>query len=56
MQITLENEILWFTQKNIVDILSAVDEKLEVLCTQKEKYKTLKQGLMQKLLSEEVGV
>jgi len=43
-------------QKQIADILSTADEKLEVLRTKKEKYKTLKKGLLQKLLSGEVRV
>ena len=36
--------------------LSTADEKLEVLRAKKEKYKTLKKGLLQKLLSGEVRV
>jgi type I restriction enzyme S subunit len=43
-------------QKQIADILSTVDEKLEVLRAKKEKYETLKKGLLQKLLSGEVRV
>ncbi len=43
-------------QKQIADILSTADEKLEVLRVKKEKYETLKKGLMQKLLSGEVRV
>jgi type I restriction enzyme S subunit len=43
-------------QKQIANILSTADEKLEVLRDKKEKYETLKQGLMQKLLTGEVRV
>jgi type I restriction enzyme S subunit len=43
-------------QKQIADILSAADEKLEVLRAKKEKCETLKKGLLQKLLSGEVRV
>jgi len=43
-------------QKQIVDILSTADEKLEVLRAKKEKYEELKKGLLQKLLSGEVRV
>ncbi|MFK5936810.1 MAG: restriction endonuclease subunit S [Sulfurimonas sp.] len=43
-------------QKQIADILSTADEKLEVLHAKKEKYETLKKGLLQKLLSGEVRV
>ncbi len=43
-------------QKQIADILSTADEKLEVLRAKKEKYEVLKKGLMQKLLSGEVRV
>ena len=43
-------------QKQIADILSAADEKVEVLRAKKEKYETLKKGLLQKLLSGEVRV
>ena len=43
-------------QKQIADILSTVDEKLEVLRAKKEKYKTLKIGLLQKLLSGKIRV
>ena len=38
-------------QKQIANILSTADEKIEVLRAKKEKYETLKQGLMQKLLT-----
>ncbi|WP_321778487.1 restriction endonuclease subunit S [Sulfurimonas sp.] len=41
-------------QKQIADILLTADEKLEVLRAKKEKYETLKKGLLQKLLSGEV--
>ena len=43
-------------QKQIADIVSTADEKLEVLRAKKEKYETLKKGLMQKLLMGEVRV
>lgn len=43
-------------QKQIADILSTADEKSEVLRAKKEKYETLKKGLLQKLLSGEVRV
>jgi len=43
-------------QKQIADILSTADEKLEVLRAKKEKYETLKKGLLQKLLTGEVRV
>ncbi len=43
-------------QKQIADILSTADDKLEVLRAKKEKYQTLKKGLLQKLLSGEVRV
>jgi type I restriction enzyme S subunit len=43
-------------QIQIADILSTADEKVEVLRAKKEKYETLKKGLLQKLLSGEVRV
>ncbi|WP_298691161.1 restriction endonuclease subunit S [uncultured Sulfuricurvum sp.] len=43
-------------QKQIAEILSTTDEKLETLRTKKEAFETLKKGLMQKLLSGEVRV
>lgn len=43
-------------QKQIAEILSTADGKLEVLRAKKEKYETLKKGLLQKLLSGEVRV
>ena len=43
-------------QKQIADILSTADEKLELLRAKKEKYEELKKGLLQKLLSGEVRV
>jgi len=43
-------------QKQIAEILSTTDEKLEVLRAKKEKFETLKKGLLQKLLSGEVRV
>ncbi len=41
-------------QNEIANILSSVDNKLVVLRAKKEKYKTLKKGLLQKLLSGEI--
>ena len=41
-------------QKQIADILSTVDEKLEVLRAKKEKYEKLKIALSQKLLSGKI--
>jgi type I restriction enzyme S subunit len=43
-------------QKQIAEILSTADKKLEVLRAKKEKHETLKKGLLQKLLSGEVRV
>ena len=43
-------------QKQIAQILSTSDEKLEVLRDKKQKYETLKKGLLQKLLSGEIRV
>ena len=43
-------------QNQIAQILSTADEKLELLRAKKEKYETLKKGLLQKLLSGEVRV
>ncbi len=43
-------------QKQIAEILSTADEKLEVLRAKKENYEILKKGLLQKLLSGEVRV
>jgi type I restriction enzyme, S subunit len=43
-------------QKQIANILSTADKKLELLKAKKEKYETLKKGLLQKLLSGEVRV
>ena len=43
-------------QKQIADILSTADEKLEVLRAKKQMYETLKKGLLQKLLSGEIRV
>ncbi|MFH0710166.1 MAG: restriction endonuclease subunit S [Pseudomonadota bacterium] len=43
-------------QQKIAEILSTTDEKLETLRAKKEAFKTLKKGLIQKLLSGEVRV
>ena len=43
-------------QQKIANILSKADQKIEVLKVKKEQYKTLKIGLMQKLLTGEVRV
>ena len=43
-------------QNRIAEILSTIDEKLETLHAKKESFETLKQGLMQKLLTGEVRV
>ncbi|MDX4049296.1 restriction endonuclease subunit S [Aliarcobacter skirrowii] len=43
-------------QKQIVEILSTVDKKLENLKEKKESFEELKKGLMQKLLTGEVRV
>lgn len=43
-------------QKQIADILSSVDEKLEVLSEKKTHYQELKQGLMQQLLTGKLRV
>ena len=43
-------------QKQITKILSTTDDKLETLRAKKESFETLKQGLMQKLLTGEVRV
>ena len=43
-------------QKQIARILSTTDDKLDTLRAKKEKYETLKKGLMQKLLTGEVRV
>ena len=43
-------------QKEIADILSTTDEKIEILKAKKQKYETLKKGLLQKLLSGEIRV
>ena len=41
-------------QNQIAQILSTADKKLEILRAKKEKYETLKKGLLQKLLSGEI--
>jgi len=41
-------------QKEIADILSTADEKIEILRAKKEKYEIVKKGLLQKLLSGEI--
>lgn len=43
-------------QKKIADILSSVDEKLDVLSEKKTTYQELKKGLMQQLLTGKVRV
>jgi type I restriction enzyme S subunit len=43
-------------QQKIADILSSVDEKLEVLLEKKVHYQVLKQGLMQQLLTGKIRV
>lgn len=43
-------------QQKIADILSTVDEKLEVLQDKKQQYQGLKRGLMQKLLTGKIRV
>ncbi len=43
-------------QKQIAEILSTIDEKLEVLRDKKEHFEELKKGLMQKLLTGEIRV
>lgn len=42
-------------QKKIADILSTVDQKIDVIDTRIEETEMLKKGLMQKLLSEGIG-
>jgi len=41
-------------QKEIANILSTADEKIEILRAKKEKYEIVKKGLLQKLLSGEL--
>jgi len=43
-------------QKKIAKILSTSDQKIEILKSKKEQYQILKKGLMQKLLTGEIGV
>lgn len=43
-------------QKEIANILSTADEKLEILKEEKRSFESLKKGLMQKLLSGEIRV
>ena len=43
-------------QKQIAEILSTVDNKLENLKEKKQSFEELKKGLMQKLLTGEVRV
>ena len=43
-------------QQKIADILSTVDEKLDVLSNKKSEYKEMKKGLMQKLLTGKIRV
>jgi len=42
-------------QQKIAEILSTTDEKIEAISSQIEKAKTVKKGLLQKLLSEGIG-
>ncbi len=43
-------------QQKIVEILSSVDEQITSYQQEKEKYKELKKGLIQKLLTGEIRV
>jgi len=43
-------------QKKIATILTKADQKIEILKAKKEQYQILKTGLMQKLLTGEIGV
>jgi type I restriction enzyme S subunit len=43
-------------QKKIAEVLSSMDEKLEVLSEKKKHYHELKQGLMQQLLTGKIRV
>lgn len=43
-------------QKKIAEILSSVDQKLEILQNKKSEYEKLKKGLMQKLLTGQIRV
>ncbi len=43
-------------QKQIADILSAVDDKLDILRSKKANYETLKKGLMEQLLTGKIRV
>ena len=43
-------------QQKIVEVLTSVDEKLEVLSEKKTTYQELKKGLMQQLLTGKVRV
>ena len=43
-------------QKKIATILTKADQKIEILKAKKEQYQILKKGLMQKLLTGEIGV
>jgi len=54
LPITLPSDII--EQKRITDILSSIDNKLEVLSDKKETYQELKKGLMQQLLTGKVRV
>jgi type I restriction enzyme S subunit len=43
-------------QQKISDVLSCIDEKLEILLKKKKHYQELKQGLMQQLLTGKIRV
>ena len=54
LQITLPSDII--EQKSITNILTSVDEKLDVLLEKKTTYQELKKALMQQLLTGKVRV
>lgn len=45
-----------YEQQEIADILSSIDEKLDVLQNKKQEYEQLKKGLMQQLLTGKIRV
>ena len=45
-----------YEQEKIADILSATDEKIEVLEEKKKVYRDIKKGLMQQLLTGKIRV